>query len=327
MRILIPLALLFAAPLAALSEEKMVSFDDLIAKMSEGGKRTFLYPEDIAARFTARGVHGGGAALEGPKAYEAGLEILKTAGLAAVTQPSGAIRIVQTESASKEALRVISSVDELPAAEEFLSLLIILRHARARDVLAPVQAMISDPRNVLASESTNSIIVSDYASNLRKLAGIIGKIDAGQDASTWQISVAVLEGSDADKASIPAGFEYVKLEAATGRKAFKVLGEGMTSLLLGGLPSDPKTQGLATVRFWGGEKLSLELKASLSAQGALTLEQLKILGEAEQGKDQPTMLQTRLGLKDSGWAIAGSLLVHENDKTVRVVLVKAEQVK
>lgn len=327
MRTLITMALVFAAPLAALSEETMVSFDDLISKMSEGGKRTFLYQESIAARFAERRIHGGGAALEGPKAYEAGLEILKTGGFAAVPQPSGAMRIVLVETASKEALPVISSAEELPVAEEFCSLLVILRNARARDVLAPVQAMISDPRNVLASESTNSIIVSDYSSNLRKLAGIIRRIDSGQEASTWRISIAVLQGIDAGAASVPAGFESVKLEAATGRKAFTVLGDGMTTLLIGGSLSEKGMQGAATVRLWGGEKLSVDLRASLSATGALTLEHLKITGETEAGGEPPTMLQTRLGLKDGAWTIAGSLIGDGDNAKIRVVLVKAEPAK
>lgn len=326
MRCLISMALLLAAPLAALSEENMVSFDELIVKMSEGGKRSFLYQEGTAARFAESRVHGGTAALYGAAPYEVGLEILKTSGLAAVPLPSGAIRIVRADAASKEALRVISSVDELPAAEEFCSLAIVLRHARARDMLAPVQALISDPRNVACAESTNSMIVSDYASNLRKMAELIRRMDVGNDASTWRISVAVVEGTDGLE-SVPAGFEGARLQAATGRKAFKVLGDGITTISMGGNTSDRGTQGLANLRLWGGEKLGADCRVSLSVEGALTLEQLRITGEAEAGKESPTLLQTRLALKDSGWSIAGSLPGNGKDNAVRVVLVKAELAK
>jgi len=327
MRTLIAVALIFAAPLAARSEENMVSFDDVISKMSEGGKRSFLYQENTAARFAERRIHGGAAALDGPRPYETGLEILKTSGLAAVPLASGTIRIVPAESASKEALRVISSVDELPAAEEFCSLALILRHARVRDMLAPVQALISDPRNVVCTESTNSMIVSDYASNLRKLAEIVRRLDVGQDASTWRISIAVLEGTNTGEPSVPAGFEGVKLEAATGRKTFKVLGDGMATLLMGGIPSDRGPQGLTTVRLWGGGRLGVELRASLSSEGGMTLDQLRITGEAEDGKEPPILLQTRMGLRDSAWSIAGSLPGNGKDAAVRVVLVKAEPAK
>jgi hypothetical protein len=119
MRYLVPLVLLFASPLAAISEEHIVSFDELIAKMSEGGKRTFLYQEGTSARFAERRVHGGLAALDGPRAYEVGLEVLKTGGFAAVPIAGGAVRIVLAELAGKEALRVVASADDLPAVEEF----------------------------------------------------------------------------------------------------------------------------------------------------------------------------------------------------------------
>lgn len=327
MRQLLPILLAFAAVLPCAAEDGPVSFEALVAKMSAGGKRSFQYQESVAGRFAERRVHGDTAALDGPKAYEAGLELLKTAGLAAVPLASGAIRIVTTEQAPKEALRVVNTAEELPASEEFCSLAVTLRHARVRDLLAPMQALISDPRNVVVAESTNSLVVSDYASNLRKLAGLIARMDAGGEAGTWRIMVAVLEGADADAVSAPKGFDGAKLAEATGRESFTLLGDGMATLAVGGMSPDRGPLARAAIRLWGGGPLGVQMTVTASADGGLTFEELKVAGEAEEGKEQPVMLQTKFSVKDTGWTIAGTLPVAGKDGKCRAVLIRVEAAK
>ncbi|MCE9581857.1 MAG: hypothetical protein K8T20_05000 [Planctomycetes bacterium] len=315
-----------ALPMAAAAEEGVVSFEELIVKMSDGGKRHFLYPDNLSQRFADRKVHAQAESLEGPSAFAAGMEILKAAGMATVLQESGAIRIVLVESAGKEALRVISSVAELPANDEFCSLAIVLRFGRTRDLLAPVQALISDPRNVVCTESTNSMIISDYASNLRKLAKIIERIDVGQDATNWRITVAVLEGKDG-VVSAPEGFDAAKLHEATGRTSFTFVGDGMATLSMGGSASDRGGKGVALVRLWGGEKLASNIRTSIAQDGSLMIDEFVILTDLAEGKTNSPLLQTRLGVKSGVWTVAGSLPGDGTSNAGRVVLVKAEPVK
>ncbi|KAF0246259.1 MAG: hypothetical protein FD180_890 [Planctomycetota bacterium] len=92
------------------------------------------------------------------------------------------ITIVKREESSKQPLAVVlnEAADKLLARDQMVTAVIALRYASARDILAPAQALLSDPRNVLASETLNAIIITDYALNVKRIQGIIAMIDRKQ---------------------------------------------------------------------------------------------------------------------------------------------------
>lgn len=92
------------------------------------------------------------------------------------------IQVIKREEGSKAAVPFSgpNDVDNLLARDQMITQVIPLKYASARDILAPAQALLSDPRNVLASETLNSIIITDYALNVKRILGIITMIDRKQ---------------------------------------------------------------------------------------------------------------------------------------------------
>lgn len=90
--------------------------------------------------------------------------------------------IVKREESSKQPLSVVlnEAADKLLSRDQMVTAVIALKYASARDILAPAQALLSDPRNVLASETLNAIIITDYALNVKRIQGIISMIDRKQ---------------------------------------------------------------------------------------------------------------------------------------------------
>lgn len=92
------------------------------------------------------------------------------------------ITIVKREESSKTGTPVVpgDEAGNLLNRDQMVTAVIPLKYASARDILAPAQALLSDPRNVLASETLNAIIITDYALNVKRIQGIIAMIDRKQ---------------------------------------------------------------------------------------------------------------------------------------------------
>ncbi|NUN49578.1 MAG: type II secretion system secretin GspD [Candidatus Brocadiae bacterium] len=92
------------------------------------------------------------------------------------------VQVIKREEGAKSALEVSdpSNWESVLNRDQMITQVIPLKYASARDILAPAQALLSDPRNVLASETLNSIIITDYATNVRRVMTIIQMIDRKQ---------------------------------------------------------------------------------------------------------------------------------------------------
>ncbi len=92
------------------------------------------------------------------------------------------ITIVKREESSKNGVPFVpgEAADKLLSRDQMVTAVIALKYASARDILAPAQALLSDPRNVLASETLNAIIITDYAINVKRIQLIIAMIDRKQ---------------------------------------------------------------------------------------------------------------------------------------------------
>jgi general secretion pathway protein D len=94
--------------------------------------------------------------------------------------PVEVIQVIKREEGAKKPVEIFFDGGTMPGRDMMATLVITLKYASARDILAPAQALLSDPRNVLASETLNSIIITDYALNLKRIWGIIQMIDRRQ---------------------------------------------------------------------------------------------------------------------------------------------------
>lgn len=290
----------------------------------ESGRRLFS-GEDLGLR--NRKVRVTPEGLEGD-AYELGLDLLKAVDIAAVPEENDPRRVtlVPAPIAAKRGVRVYTSVDALPRANEFCSLVLATRHLSPRDLQAVLINVVTFPQNCLSMESAGKIVMSDYASNLRKLARLVEQLDVPRPAQAGRVSLALLSAAAEGTPSVPEPFRGLRLPETTGRNHFALAAEGFGRLetpppVVPGVRG-PVGGGLA-VRLTGDRPYVVEVDA-MSFQGAgFLIERLALRSDAEGDRKASPLLQTRLLLKKGEWSVAGSV-PSEKPGTSLILLVRAD---
>src|SRR5436190_9699010 len=137
--------------------------------------------------------------------YAVGVDLLRLAylGVAPSDSVPGAVEVFQAPLGGKMALKTYKSIDELPRANEFCTLVLHPRHVSPRTVQAVLINLVSFPQNCLSVEDSGTLVLSDYASVLRKCAEIVKEVDV---LRSFRVSIAILEGRSAKEASVPEPF-------------------------------------------------------------------------------------------------------------------------
>ncbi len=248
-------------------------------------------------------------ALDPARAYENGLKMLKSADLAVIANPEtpGVVEIVPAPLAGKKATVVHSSVETLPKADEFCTLSLRLKHASPRDVQAALINIASFPQNVLSSEASQSLILSDYASNLRKMGEIARQLDVAPPPGAFRIAVTVLEGSKGGDPSVPEAFKDLDLPKATGLVRFRVVGETLALFEVATArgPFKVPTVTEAVLRMSGPPPLRVEVGGSSLGQKGPFFERFTVLLERPDAPLGVLALQTRVEFRGESWVLVG----------------------
>ena len=272
---------------------------DLVDWMTKKTGRKFIYSEGVGLNH--RRFRFQEDLFELGDAYALGVALLRTADLAVTPSDGvpGTSEIVPAPIAGKKALKVCKSVDELPKADEFCTLVLQPRHVSPRSAQALLINIVSFPQNCLSVEDSGTLILSDYPSVLRKCAEIVRSIDASR---VFRVHVTLLEGRRGTEASLPDEFKNLRLTEATGLNRFTVSGTAAAKLeraLPQPVPGIPGGAGKTVLRFSG---YTVEFGASVRASGGPTLERFTVLRDGEK-----PLLETMVGLKDENWTFVGSI--------------------
>ncbi len=188
----------FAAPQSQPSAEGRVTLDfnnvelpDLIQTISELTGENFLYDETVRGKVTI--VSPESMTLN--EAYQLFLTVLNVKGYTVV--PSGKInKIVPLKSAKESNLPTVVNGRGLDS-EQVITRVFRLQHLDAA-VVAPTVLipLVPSTGNVAAYAPSNSLIITDTASNIQRLAKIIRELD--QPDAESAIEVVQLENSSAD---------------------------------------------------------------------------------------------------------------------------------
>lgn len=163
-----------ASLLMALQSE--VSAKDVVEWMETHTKHRFVYPasNDLSKPKIRCRLQD----LDPAKAYEAGLGLLKTLDLIAIRkEKAGVVELSYGPVGAKKEIPVYTAVEQLPAADEFCSLVLRPRFIDPRSAQAVLINIVGFPQNVLCVQDPPSLVLSDYASNLRRLAGLLAEVD------------------------------------------------------------------------------------------------------------------------------------------------------
>lgn len=145
--------------------------------------------------------------------FEIFLATLRSNGLVAVPGPNGAYRIQPIDGAAAQPGRIGS---DRAAQNQFVTEIIRLRHIDAVAAVETLRPLVSVQGSLTANRNANSLVVADFADNIRRVRALAGQID--RDTSTSQIvtlrNAGAREIAAALQALVPAAGEGARAPVA-----------------------------------------------------------------------------------------------------------------
>jgi general secretion pathway protein D len=138
--------------------------------------------------------------------FEIFLATLRSNGLVAVPGPNGAYRVQPIDGAAAQPGRIGSGG---AAQNQFVTEIIRLRHIDAVAAVETLRPLVSAQGSLTANRNANSLVVADFADNIRRIRSLAASID--RDSSTSQIvtlkNAGAREIAAALQALVPAAGE------------------------------------------------------------------------------------------------------------------------
>jgi general secretion pathway protein D len=122
------------------------------------------------------------------------------------------LKIIQIREAKQSAIETLPSDRAVPNRDLFITRLMPLSYVKADTISNTLRPLISREANLIAYQPTNTLIVTDTATNIRRLATIIGEIDV----ETYREHVKVLQIEHADAAVLAGQLQQIFAEPAGG---------------------------------------------------------------------------------------------------------------
>jgi general secretion pathway protein D len=145
--------------------------------------------------------------------FEIFLSTLRSNGLVAVPGPNGAYRIQPIDGAAAQPGRIGS---DRAAQNQFVTEIIRLKHIDAVAAVETLRPLVSPQGSLTANRNANSLVVADFADNIRRIRTLAASID--RDSSTSQIvtlkNAGAREIAAALTALVPAAGEGAKAPLA-----------------------------------------------------------------------------------------------------------------
>lgn len=169
-----------------------VELSDLIQTMSELTGKNFVYDETVKGKVTI--ISPDGMTLN--EAYQLFLSVLNVKGYTLV--PSGKVNKVVPIKNAKEANLPTIFNDEKMATDQFVTRLVRLEHLDAATIAASVLApLMPSSGHIVAYPPTNTLIMTESASNINRLIRILDQLD--QPSAANLLEVIPLSNADAEE--------------------------------------------------------------------------------------------------------------------------------
>jgi general secretion pathway protein D len=143
-------------------------------------KRTVIRPAALPpAKVTLR--------TEQPVSAQKALQMLDTAlalnGIAMIPQGSDIVKAVPQNMAHLEAVPVCQlAPEELPESSSYTYYIVHLKNRRPRDLAQVLQPLAKLPNSIIASDSDQTVMLRDYAVNVRRMLQVIEDLEANRPA-------------------------------------------------------------------------------------------------------------------------------------------------
>ena len=246
--LLAPVALMaLAAPVAAQTTLNVRDADirAFIADAAKVTGRTFIIDNRVTGKVTVVTDRP----LSRSEYFEVFLSTLRANNLVAVPTATGALRIQPLDNAAQQPSRVGSAGANR---NSFVTEIVRLRTVDAQSALDTVRPLVSQQGSVSANRAGNSLVVVDFADNIRRVREVLRQIDtdaastrviALKNASAREVAAALqsLSGSGQQGGGVTPG-AGVSVVAVEGSNSIALRGDAATVSRLAGVAQQLDTQ-------------------------------------------------------------------------------------
>jgi len=171
--------------------EELVSLDfsdaeitDVIDTIAHMTKRNFIYDDRVRGRVTIVSP----TRISVDQAYAVFESVLQVKGFTTVESPGGALKVIPLRDAKSTNVETVSSGRRPPNRDHFVTRLIPLQYIEADSIVATLKPLVSKDAAMAAYSPTNTVILTESASNIRRIIAILESIDV----DTYQDEIAVI---------------------------------------------------------------------------------------------------------------------------------------
>jgi general secretion pathway protein D len=164
---------------------------DTIARLT--GKN-FIYDDRVRGRVTIVSP----TRITVQEAYAVFESVLQVKGFTTVEAPGGAIKVIPLREAKESNVETVRGEGVPPASDRFITRLIPLRYIDAEAIAETLKPLVSKDASLVAYAPTNTIILTDAATNISRILSIVRSIDV----ETFKEELSVIELRHADAATM-----------------------------------------------------------------------------------------------------------------------------
>jgi general secretion pathway protein D len=173
------------------ADVELAAVIETIAKMT---KKNFIYDDRVRGRVTIVSP----TPMPVEQAYAVFESVLQVKGFTTVTTPGGAIKVVPVREAKESSVETVRSSTRPPDRDRFVTRLIPLNYIDADSIVNTLKPLVSKDAAMAAYAPTNTVILTESASNIRRLIAILESIDV----ETYKEELAVINVEYADAATL-----------------------------------------------------------------------------------------------------------------------------
>ncbi len=173
------------------NDAELTTIIDAISKMTG---RNFIYDERVRGKVTIKSP----TRITRKQAYAVFESVLQVKGFTTVETPGGALKIIPVRDAKQSNIETMKSVLAPPNTDRFVTRLIPLRYIDADSITNTLKPLVSKDGSIDAYEPTNMVILTEAATNIRRLLAIMEAIDV----ETYQDELAIFKIEHADASTL-----------------------------------------------------------------------------------------------------------------------------
>jgi general secretion pathway protein D len=169
-----------------------VDISALVKVMSELTRRNFILDERVTGKVTIMTP----TRISPGEAYQVFLSALEIKGFTAVEEDS-VTRIIPAASARQSGLKVLQ--DGSMAGEGFVTKLIRMNFVNPQEIVRTIIPLVSKDGSLIPYPPTNSVIITDSVSNIKKMESLIRAMDVAAPEGKGKINVYYLKNANAEE--------------------------------------------------------------------------------------------------------------------------------